>query len=35
MYILQQVLNAVRSALKKEYFVKLGMRIGFLKFKRG
>ena len=32
---MQQVLNAVRTAIKKEYFVKLGMRVGFLKFRRG
>jgi len=29
------VVNAVRSATKKEYSVKLGMRVGFIKFKRG
>ena len=35
MYVLAQTVNAVGSCLRKEYNVKLAMRVGFLKFKQG
>ena len=33
MYILKQIMVAVESAARKDYHVKLNLRIGFLKFK--
>lgn len=33
MYILKQVILAVESCIRKDYFVKLNLRVGFLKFK--
>jgi hypothetical protein len=35
MYILRQVMMAVQSAMRKEYQVKLNLRIGFLKIRSG
>jgi len=34
MYILRQILMAIETAVRKDYFVKLNLRVGFLKFKQ-
>lgn len=34
-YILKQIMMAIESAIRKEYHVKLNLRIGFLKFRHG
>ena len=34
MYILRQILMAIETAVRKDYYVKLNLRIGFLKFKQ-
>jgi hypothetical protein len=34
MFILKQILLAIETAMRKDYFVKLNIRVGFLKFKQ-
>ena len=34
MFILRQILMAIETAMRKDYYVKLNVRVGFLKFKQ-
>jgi len=34
MFIMRQILMAIETAMRKDYYVKLNVRVGFLKFKQ-